>query len=89
MRVGWVSPGATPGSGAATSYAIWRVDGTSAPAAGDLVDATNLVATVRRVGQGSQSFLDAAATPGAKYTYVVTALDRLWHESAPSEALRI
>jgi hypothetical protein len=30
------------------------------------------------------SWTDPTAVPGQRYTYVVTALDRLWHESAAS-----
>jgi uncharacterized lipoprotein YddW (UPF0748 family) len=87
VRIGWVSPGATPGSGDATSYAIWRVDGHGLPA--DFADATPLLATARRDGNGRQSYLDTTADPAGTYTYVVTALDRLWHESGRSAPLQV
>ena len=62
--------------GKATSYAVYRFDGTRIPSACDLADATHLIGTTR-----TQSYVDSSAQPGQRYTYVVTALDRLWNES--------
>jgi uncharacterized lipoprotein YddW (UPF0748 family) len=67
------------GFGAVTSYAVYRFDGLTFPSGCDLADATHLVATVR--GRG---WTDTTAVAGHRYTYYVTALDRLWHESIPS-----
>ncbi|HTF12347.1 MAG TPA: family 10 glycosylhydrolase [Asanoa sp.] len=62
--------------GKATSYAVYRFDGTRIPNACDLADATHLIGTAR-----AESYVDASARAGQRYTYVVTALDRLWNES--------
>ncbi|MEV0127897.1 family 10 glycosylhydrolase [Dactylosporangium sp. NPDC050688] len=62
-----------------TSYGVYRLDGTTVPGACDLADAAHLVATVR-----GTMYTDPTAEPGRHYTYVVTALDRRWHESPPS-----
>jgi uncharacterized lipoprotein YddW (UPF0748 family) len=73
---------AAPPTERATSFAIYRVDG---PA--DAIDvelASNLVATRRAEPGIVQRFIDAMAEPGREYTYAVTALDRIWNESAPS-----
>ncbi|WP_327010420.1 family 10 glycosylhydrolase [Dactylosporangium sp. NBC_01737] len=65
--------------GEVTSYGVYRLDTATIPTACDLADAAHLVATVR-----GTTYTDPTAEPGRHYTYVVTALDRLWHESAPS-----
>ena len=63
-----------------TSYAVYRFDGAHAVVRGcDLADATHLVGTTR-----DTTWTDETATPGQRYTYVVTALDRAYRESAPS-----
>ena len=69
---------------AATSYAIYRVTGTS-PGPCDLADARNLVATVRRTGD-SMTWSDAGAGTG-DVTYVVTAVDRNGREGAGTTSL--
>jgi uncharacterized lipoprotein YddW (UPF0748 family) len=66
--------------GKATSYAVYRFDGTTVPSACDFADATHLLGTVREM----KSYVDTTAAPGSRYTYVVTALDRLWNESPAS-----
>lgn len=66
----------------ATSFAIYRVEGRARSI--DVEDAANLVATVRAHDSVRQEWTDAAADPDRTYTYVVTALDRVWNESAPS-----
>ncbi|WP_103960177.1 family 10 glycosylhydrolase [Nonomuraea solani] len=66
-------------TGSATSYAVYRVNGT--PSAADpcaFADARNLVTTTRQ-----KTFTDTTAT-GSAYTYYVTALNRTHQESAPS-----
>ncbi|GIF70467.1 lipoprotein [Asanoa ishikariensis] len=63
--------------GKATSYAVYRFDGTRIPNTCDRADADHLIGTVR----GSESYVDDTAQAGRRYTYVVTALDRLWNES--------
>ena len=73
---------AAPPNSRATSFAVYRVNG---PAdAIDIDDAANLVATRRAEPGVVQRFVDTTAEPGAVYTYAVTALDRVWNESAPS-----
>lgn len=71
----------------ATSFAIWRFDGTVSPTADDLADASHLLATIRATDSRVHDYLDTTAGPGATYTYVVTGYDRLWNESAPSRAV--
>ncbi|WP_422771959.1 glycoside hydrolase family 10 protein [Plantactinospora sp. WMMC1484] len=68
----------------ATSYAIYRFDGIDLPGACGYADAGNLVGTVRATGSSVQSWLDGSAEPGRRYSYYVTALDRLANESRPS-----
>lgn len=71
-----------PGNGGATSFAIWRFNGKVTPTAADFTDARNLIATERSTGRVN-TYVDTSAASG-EYTYVVTALDRLGNESAPS-----
>jgi len=74
-----------PTSSDTTSYAVYR-----RPLAGDDHcpdnDARNLIATVRATGE-PQTYLDPTATPGERYLYTVTALDRLWNQSVPIPAV--
>ncbi|BCB80125.1 family 10 glycosylhydrolase [Phytohabitans flavus] len=65
--------------GHATSYAVYRFDGLALPGRCGLADAAHLIGTAR-----GTSYVDTTAAPGARYTYYVTALDRLWNESTPS-----
>jgi len=77
VRLRWVS-------GHATSYAVYRVDGNRLVGRCELADARHLVGTVR-AGKGPiQTFTDASAAAGTRYSYVVTALDRSYNESWPS-----
>jgi uncharacterized lipoprotein YddW (UPF0748 family) len=66
-----------------TSFALDRFDGTRPVNDCDLADASHLVATARTSGV-LQSFTDTTAEPGQRYTYVLSTLDRLHAESAPS-----
>ncbi len=52
-------------------------------------DPRRLLATARRIEGMHQSYLDATAQPGARYTYYVTAVDRLHHEGEPSNGLSV
>lgn len=61
----------------ATSYAVYRVDG-KRPACAPVRPA-DLIADVRGGG-----IVDPSARPGRTYTYYVTALDRLHHQSGPA-----
>ncbi|QBR75163.1 glycoside hydrolase family 10 protein [Microbacterium sediminis] len=81
----WLDAGPKPTR--ATSFAIYRVEGSAS--AIEIEDGANLWATVRTSGVVEQFFTDTTAEPGRAYTYVVTALDRLWNESAPSRAKRV
>ncbi|MFI6424821.1 family 10 glycosylhydrolase [Promicromonospora sp. NPDC050880] len=66
----------------ATSFAVYRVTGVAG--AVDIDDPANLVGTFRSGSGRIQSWLDTTAMAGTPYTYVVTALDRVWNESGPS-----
>ncbi|TDV40689.1 glycoside hydrolase family 10 protein [Actinophytocola oryzae] len=77
VRLGWVS-------GAATSFAVYRLDGHTLLGRCDLADGRHLVGTLR-AGRGPvQTFTDATAVAGQRYSYVVTALDRAHNEGWPS-----
>jgi hypothetical protein len=65
-----------------TSYAVYRLNGL--PGRCDLADAKYLVGTVRASKGPLQTFTDATAVAGERYSYVVTALDRSHNESRPS-----
>ncbi|WP_433235196.1 family 10 glycosylhydrolase [Streptosporangium sp. CA-135522] len=68
------------GSSTPAAYAVYRVDGsptTTDPCS--FADARNLLRTTR-----GTSFTDTTASVSGTYTYYVTALDRVHHESAPS-----
>jgi uncharacterized lipoprotein YddW (UPF0748 family) len=81
VRLRWVS-------GAATSYAVYRLDGHQLLGRCDLADARHLVGTLR-AGRGPlQTFTDTTAVAGKRYSYVVTALDRSHNESWPSVPFR-
>ena len=67
----------------ATSYAIWRLESEQAREK-DLADRRNLVATMRDDGPGLQEFVHDGAD-GSGW-YVVTAYDRTWRQSDPSDA---
>jgi uncharacterized lipoprotein YddW (UPF0748 family) len=67
------------------SYAVYRFDGVDpVPGACGFADATHLIATQRATAGESQTFVDTTAEPGKRYTYFVSAVDRLWNESRPS-----
>ncbi|MFI0369751.1 family 10 glycosylhydrolase [Actinomadura sp. 1N219] len=66
----------------ATSYAVYRVDGERPGCAP--VDPERLIANVRGGG-----IVDPGAKPGRAYTYYVTALDRLHHQSAPGRGATV
>jgi uncharacterized lipoprotein YddW (UPF0748 family) len=66
----------TPGNNT-TYYAIYRAEGTQQCQ-------TMLLDTMRKAGNSMQEFRDTTAIKGKTYTYCVTALDRLHHESKAS-----
>ncbi|MGK5676024.1 family 10 glycosylhydrolase [Micromonospora sp. URMC 106] len=71
-------------TGSTTAYAVYRLPGDGAvvdPC--DLADGRHLLGTVRAAGS-TGTFTDATAAAGSTYRYLVTALDRLHHESATS-----
>jgi uncharacterized lipoprotein YddW (UPF0748 family) len=85
VQLSWRQPVGEVGVfGDATSFAIYRFDGVSLPDECDFADAGHLVATVRATDGDTQSYLDATAEPGKRYSYYVAAVDRLWNESIPS-----
>jgi len=80
VELRWVD--AAPHRRRATSFAVYRAAGRGARV--DVDDATQLLGTVRSEGRPLQGYTDATAVIGERYTYAVTALDRLWNESRPS-----
>ncbi|WP_227748233.1 glycoside hydrolase family 10 protein [Oerskovia douganii] len=85
VRLHWNDTG--PRRTRATSFAVYRVEGDARHI--DIEDATHLVATVRTSGHVVQDWVDETALTGRRYTYAVTALDRLWNESRPSGVRRV
>jgi len=83
VRLSWVDR-STPWR-RATSFAIYRFEGSQVDSCG-FGDARFLLATVRAQPGPLQSYVDTTAQRDKTYTYVVSALDRLHHESAPSKA---
>lgn len=79
VQVRWRDRGPTHAK--ATSFAVYRVSGRRSVV--DVERAANLVAVVRSPGGTTQSWVDEDA-PTGDLTYVVTALDRAWNESAAS-----
>ncbi|MEU1397967.1 family 10 glycosylhydrolase [Micromonospora zamorensis] len=73
------------GTGSTAEYAVYRLPGDGAVDPCDLADARNLLGTVRASGS-TGTFTDATAAAGSTYRYLVTALDRLHHESPASNA---
>lgn len=66
-------------SGSGTEFAVYRVNGSPAVDPCFFADARNLLKTTR-----AKSYTDTTAAAGSTYTYYVTGLHRLHHESAPS-----
>jgi len=86
IRLNWIQPADGVGRlGTATSYAVYRFDGIGLPGRCGFADATHLVDTVRAdAGNRIQSWVDTTAEAGKRYTYHLTALDRLANESPAS-----
>ncbi|MFG3699883.1 glycoside hydrolase family 10 protein [Micromonospora sp. NPDC047620] len=85
VRLNWLQPADGQGPlGTATSYAIYRFDGVGLADRCDFADAAHLVDTVRADDTGTQSWVDTTAEAGKRYTYYVTAVDRLANESPAS-----
>ncbi|MCG5456046.1 family 10 glycosylhydrolase [Micromonospora sp. PSH03] len=85
VRLTWRQPADGVGPlGTATSYAIYRFDGTTLPGRCATADAAHLVGTVRAAPGNDQSWVDTSAEPGRRYTYRLTALDRSANESPAS-----
>ena len=85
VELHWVD--AAPHRRRATSFAVYRAEGKGGRV--DVDDATHLLATVRSPGRVLHEFTDTTAVRGERYTYVVTALDRVWNESGPSRPRRV
>ncbi|MGC4803903.1 glycoside hydrolase family 10 protein [Micromonospora sp. DT233] len=85
VRLSWrqLADGVGP-LGKATSYAIYRLDGNRLAERCDFADAAHLVGTVRATPGAVRTFTDTTAEAGKRYTYHVTALDRLANESLVS-----
>ncbi|MFG1881448.1 glycoside hydrolase family 10 protein [Micromonospora sp. NPDC049102] len=82
VRLTWRQPADGRGPlGTATSYAIYRFDGTTLPGRCATSDATHLVDTVRATPGDTRSWVDTSVEPGRRYTYRLTALDRTANES--------
>ncbi|NBE80942.1 glycoside hydrolase family 10 protein [Micromonospora rubida] len=82
VRLSWrqLADGVGP-LGKAASYAIYRFDGNGLVGKCGFADASHLVGTVRATPGSVQSWVDATAEAGQRYTYHVTTLDRLYNES--------
>ncbi|MWV44486.1 family 10 glycosylhydrolase [Paenibacillus sp. HJL G12] len=65
-------------------YAIYRVQGDRGI---DKDDASQLVATIRSVNGAAQTYTDLTAIPEQPYTYAVSAVGRLHHESGLSNEM--
>ncbi len=70
-------------SNESTYFALYRFEGSEV---GSIEDADALLTTVRKTGSET-SFIDNTAEPDQTYTYVVTSLDRLHHESDGKEQI--
>lgn len=77
-------PGAVP-----AYFAVYRLDGRATSPGCALADAGSLLGTVRAGHSAITSWIDTTAVAGSGYTYVITALDRLHHESEPSNLLAV
>lgn len=74
----------------AAYYAIYRFPDHQPRGLRDFADPQYLLTTVRKLpDQAQQAFVDNSVQVGKPYTYYVTALDRLHHESAPSNGRSI
>ncbi|MCT2582525.1 glycoside hydrolase family 10 protein [Actinophytocola gossypii] len=82
VRLVWVSTDRR-----ATDYAVYRVEDRNAHCA--TVDARHLVGVVQDGWGPLQSFVDETAERDGRYTYVVTALDRVHNESRASSPRRL
>lgn len=76
----WIDAG--PPRTRATSFAVYRVNGSGAV---DIENGAHLVATLRASAGADHTWIDADAPVGT-CTYVVTSLDRVWNESVGSAA---
>jgi uncharacterized lipoprotein YddW (UPF0748 family) len=66
------------------SYVIYRFN------VGETIDISNskkIIAAIRKGTSTTTSYIDAEASETQKYSYVVTAVDRLYNESAPSNTV--
>ena len=73
-----------PSGPEAAYYAVYRFAGHPPQGGCDFADAKNLLGTVRAVPGMFNTWTDSSAVSGKQYTYYVTALDRLHHESEVS-----
>lgn len=73
----WQQPNPAVDKGTARYYVVYRLDGS--PAVPGINDPRTILAVL--MGELSTRFVDKTADPAHKYTYVVTAVDRLHNES--------
>lgn len=87
VRLSWPS---SPHPQDTAYYAVYRLKQGETVDACTFATGDHLVATVRRSGDHWQTWTDDTAEPGTSYTYYVTALDRLHHESrlSPGRTVR-
>ncbi|QHL88134.1 family 10 glycosylhydrolase [Nibribacter ruber] len=81
IHLAWKAPAPAPDGETARYYVVYR-----APKGTD-IDMEN-PAHILKIHHGGTSYLDTSAISGQKYTYLVTAVDRLHNESRPSETVR-
>ncbi|MEM9325596.1 MAG: family 10 glycosylhydrolase [Bacteroidota bacterium] len=67
-------------------YAVYRFEGHEG---GDIQEGAKIIAKVRRRAKQQQTYIDLSAKKGKKYTYAVTAVDRLHNESQASNAFYV
>jgi len=82
VRLSWRDSG----EGKPAYYAVYRIPGEGTP---DPNDTAHLLATVRRTDDELQVFHDDSVGTGQAYTYAITALNRLHHESETSDAVLV
>lgn len=77
LELYWQQPGQALDGDGANSYVVYRFEGRRPRL---LMDDPRFI-VARCFGESSTRFIDKSADPGKKYTYVVTAVDRLNNES--------
>ena len=83
IKLSWTSPPAARDNEPVYGYVIYRFNG------GDEIDTDNPENILRIQYNTDAFFEDRTAEKNKKYTYVITAIDRLKNESVPSEPVTV